>query len=121
MKEFDDGGREVTIKGLSKLYVGDGNPPVEKEIKLKDGRTMDGVNRNGYTYRLTFVDHEAGDKARTLNVMYDDFFKGLVESRARSGLRGILQRTNEDGKWKWTFNANQIQTGATSPREGATK
>ena len=118
MKEFDGEGRDVTIKSLKKLYVGDGDPKVEKEIVLKDGRKLDGVNHKGYTYRLSFYDHEA-EKERMLNVMYDDFFSGLVESRARAGLRGTLQRTNENDKWLWTFHENQITPSPTPTSQTA--
>lgn len=115
MKEFDGEGRDVTIKSLNKLYVGDGTPPVEKEITLKDGTKLAGVNRSGYTYRLIFRDH-AADKERMLNVMYDDFLTGLKETKARPGLRGTLKRSNEDGKWLWKFYENPItQTIQTTP------
>lgn len=112
MKEFDGEGREVTIKSLNKLYVGDGDPKVEKEITLKDGRKLDGVNRQGYTYRLAFVDHAAGEKPRMLNVMYDDFFFGLRDTKARAGLRGILKRSFDE-KWQWKFYENPIQAPPT--------
>ena len=103
MKEFDGDGRDVTVKSLNRLYVGDGDPKVEKEIKIPDGRTMPGVNHKGYTYRLKFYDH-AHEKERMLNIMYDDFFEAMKRDKARAGLRGILRRSNENDTWLWTFN-----------------
>jgi len=60
-------------------------------------------DKDGCTYRMTFIDHDNGDMERMYENCYSNFIYDVQSAKVEKGKKYAVLVNKIDNKYKWTF------------------